>query len=337
MLRQRVALGVEEGAAVLVLGDPAAGEGAVLDVAEHRAHAGLGLLVGDDPRAGDVLAVLGGVGDGVVHGRDAALVDQVDDELHLVDALEVGVLRLVTGLHQHLEAAAHQVDDAAAEDGLLAEEVGLGLVVHRGLHDARTGAADARDVGQGDVLALAGGVLLHGDQAGHALARHVLAADGVAGALRGGHEHVDPGGGHDALVADVEAVGEGDGLALGEIRRDIGLVHVGLVLVVDQDHDHVGLPGGLRDGQDLEAVLFRDGPALAALAEPDDHVAAGIPEVQRVGVALRAVADDRDGLAAERVQVAILLVVHLCHGFVLLFTFIVTLLCFCKSEVGGMK
>ena len=54
-----------------------------------RPHPGLGLLVGQHPGAGDVLAELGGIGDGVIHGGHAALVDEVDDELHLVDALEL--------------------------------------------------------------------------------------------------------------------------------------------------------------------------------------------------------------------------------------------------------
>ena len=87
-----------------------------------------------------------------------------------MDALEVSVLRLIAGLHQHLKAAAHQIHHAAAQDGLLAEEVGLGLIVEGGLHHTGTGAADTGDVGQGDLIGVAGGVLLHGHQAGHALA-----------------------------------------------------------------------------------------------------------------------------------------------------------------------
>ena len=37
---------------------------------------------GDDARAGDVVAVLGGVGAGPALLGDAALVDEVNDELH---------------------------------------------------------------------------------------------------------------------------------------------------------------------------------------------------------------------------------------------------------------
>ena len=192
-------------------------KGAVLNVRQHRPHPGLGLLVGQHPGAGDVLAELGGVGDGVVHGGHAALVDEVDDELHLVDALEIGVFRGVTGFHQRLEAALHQIHHAAAQNGLLAEEVGLGLIVEGGLHDARPGAADAGDVGQRDLVGPAGGVLLHGHQTGHALAGNIGGADGVAGALGRRHEHVHTGGRHDLLVADVEAVGKGQGVAFLQI------------------------------------------------------------------------------------------------------------------------
>jgi hypothetical protein len=64
----------------------------------------LGVSLGDDLRAGHVLAVLGVVGDRVVHVGDAAFVDQVDDQLELVQALEVGHLGRVAGLDQRLEA-----------------------------------------------------------------------------------------------------------------------------------------------------------------------------------------------------------------------------------------
>ena len=319
MLGQLFPLGVEEAAAVLVLRNPLAGKGAVLDVVENRLHIGLGLLVGQDSGAGDVLAELGGVGDGVVHGSHAALVDEVDDELHLMDALEVGVLGLVTGLHQGLKAAAHQIHNTAAENCLLAEQVGLGLIVHGGLHDAGAGAADTGDVGQGNVIGLAGGILLHGNQAGHALACHILGTNRVAGALGRSHEHVHVGGRHDLLIADIEAMGKGNGLALGQIGGDILLIHIGLGLVVDQNHDDIGSLGGLGDGHDREAVLFRHGPGLAALAQANNDVAAAVTQIQCMGMALGTVTDDGDLLAVQLAQIAVLLIIHFCHNRTLLF------------------
>ena len=80
----------------LALGDPLVGELAVLDLVEDAPHLGAG-LVGDDARAAGEVAVLGGVGDRVAHAGDPLLVHQVDDQLHLVEALEVRHLRRVAG------------------------------------------------------------------------------------------------------------------------------------------------------------------------------------------------------------------------------------------------
>ena len=74
----------------------------------------------------------------------------------------------------------------------------------------------------------------------------VLAADGVAGALGGDHEHVHVRGRYDLAEVDVEAVGERQGLALGQVGRDILLVHIRLLLVGDQDHDDIGGLSGFR-------------------------------------------------------------------------------------------
>ena len=311
-------MAVEEAAAVLVFGNPLACERAVLNVVQHRLHVRLGLLVGEDARAGDVLAVFRGVGNGVVHRRHAALVDKVNNQLHFVDALEVGVFGLVAGFHQRLEAAAHQLDDAAAQDSLLAEQVGFGLVVHGRLHDACARAADARDVRQRGVKAVTGRILLDRDEARHTLAHHIGAADGVAGALRRCHEHVHASRGHNLLVADVEAVREGNRLAFGQVGGNVLLVHVRLTLIVDENHDDIRLLRGFRNGHHVEAVLDCHGPAFAALAQTHDDIHAGIAQVQRVGMTLRAVADDGDGLAGQLIQVTILFIVHFCHSRILL-------------------
>src|SRR4051812_10252587 len=119
---------LERGLVDAVLEHPVAGELARLDVGQHPLHLGLG-LGRDDARPGDVLAVLGGVRDRVVHVGDAALVDEVDDQLHLVQALEIRHLGRVAGLDERLVAGLDEFDEAAAEHGLLAEEVGLALLL----------------------------------------------------------------------------------------------------------------------------------------------------------------------------------------------------------------
>ena len=88
-----------------------------------------------------------------------------------MEAFEIGHLRGVAGLDQRLEPGLDQGGDAAAQHGLLAEQVGLAFLAEVGLDDARAAAADARGIGEGDVMGIAGGVLGDRDQAGHAAAR----------------------------------------------------------------------------------------------------------------------------------------------------------------------
>jgi hypothetical protein len=154
-------------------------------------------------------------------------------------------------------------------------------------------------MGQGGGAGLAGGVLLDGDEAGHAAALDVLAADQVARALGGDHDDVHVLRGLDDVEMDVEAVGPDEGLAGLEVREDVGLVDGLLDLVRKQDLDDVGLLGGLGGGDGLEAVL--DGQLVVgrALALADDDLGAAVAEVLGLGMALAAVADHGHGLPLQ--------------------------------------
>ena len=125
-----------------LLGDPAVRERAVLDVGQDVLHRRLDALV-DDPRARDVVAVLGGVADAEAHEVQAAAVHQVDDQLELVHRLEVGELGLVAGLDERLERRLDSAEMPPHRTRLLAEQVGLGLLLERRLEDAGAGRCRA--------------------------------------------------------------------------------------------------------------------------------------------------------------------------------------------------
>ena len=203
------------------------------------------------------VAPLGGLGDREAHARDAGFVHQVDDELQFVQALEVGHLRRVAGLDERFESGLHQRARAAAEHGLFAEEIGLGLFLEGGFDHAGAGAADALGPGERDLLRLLAGVLIDGDERRHAFAFGVLAADDVAGAFRRDHDDVHVLRRDDGLEMDREAVAEEERLALGEIRRDVLLVGGGLLGVGQGDQDDVGALHGLGGVEDLEALFLR--------------------------------------------------------------------------------
>src|SRR5207302_3968874 len=92
--------------------------------------------------------------------------------------------------------------------GLLAEQVGLGLVLERGLDDAGAGAADALRVRQRERPALALGILVDRDQARHALTVDELTANQMTRALGSDHADSDVGRWLDQIEVDVQTVSE---------------------------------------------------------------------------------------------------------------------------------
>jgi len=157
-------------------------------------------------------------------------------------------------------------------------------------------------------------VAVHGDQHRHAPARGVGRAHRVAGGLRRHHPDVEILARLDQAVMDVEPVREGERRPLLDVRLDLFLVHLGVVLVGQQDHDDVGALDRLADVGDLEPAFLRLVPGSAALAQPYRHLDPGLLQVLRVRVALRAVADDGDLLALDEREVGILVVIDL-HDF----------------------
>src|SRR5205814_4459352 len=123
-----------------------------------------------DLRTRRIVAPLRGVADRVAHVGETAAIEQVDDQLQLVHALEVGDLRLVARVDERLEARLHQRADAAAQHRLLAEQIRLGLFLERRLDDARARAADAAAIRERQRLRVAREILMHGEQTGNAAA-----------------------------------------------------------------------------------------------------------------------------------------------------------------------
>ncbi len=310
MLGVLLAQALEFLVAALHVGDELLDEGAVLDLGEDLLHPPLGVGV-DHPRPGQVAAELRGVGHRVVHPRDAALVHQVDDELEFVQHLEVRQLGLVAGLHHHVEAGLDEFLSATAQHGLLAEEVGLGLVLERGLDDARAGAADALGVRQRERLALVLGILVDRDQTRHALAVDELTAHQVTGTLRGHHADGDVGRRLDQVEMDVEAVTEEQRVAVLQIGLDVVLEDLSLGGVGRQQHDDVGPLGHLGRCVHVEPLLGDLRTGLRSVFEADLHLHAGVAQAERVGVALAAVADDADLAALDDRQVRVVVVEHL--------------------------
>ena len=133
-------------------------------------------------------------------------------------------------------------------------------------------------------------------------------------AFRRDHEYVHVGRRLNLLEMNVEAVGKSQRAAFLEVRRDLALVNVGLLLVRNQDHRDVRLLDGLGHRQDLQAVGLRRRLGLRALIKADDDVHAAVLQVQRMGMALTAIADNRYGLALQKIKIRVLVIVSFCHS-----------------------
>jgi hypothetical protein len=95
-------------------------------------------------------------------------------------------------------------------------------------------------------------------------------------------------------------VGEHQQVALGDVLGDLVAPDLALLLVGQEDHHDVALRGGLTDREDLEALVLRLLDRGRVGPQADDDVYARVLEVERVGVTLRAEAEDRDGLTVEQ-------------------------------------
>src|SRR6266536_881458 len=284
---------------------------AAADLLEDPAHP-LAHAVVDDARAAREVAVLGDVGHRVAHVLVPALVEEVDDELQLVQALVVGDLRLVAGLDEDVEARLHERGNAAAQHGLLAEQIALGLLREGRLQQADPAAPDADAVRERELERAAACVLLDRDEARGAGTGDVELAHAMAGSLRGDHDHVVAVRRDDPPEVDVQAVREEHRCARLEARRDLGLPYALLDMVRNEHGDDLRPADGVGDRRDLDPRFLGGCARRAPLAETDDDLDAGVVQVERVRVSLAAEADDRD-LAVEKSELAVAM--NGCHVF----------------------
>ncbi len=180
---------VEVRAAGLVLRNPLPRELATLNVGQRLLHRRARGIAHNLLAAGQI-AIFRRIRDRVAHAAQAAFVDQIDDQLHFVQAFEIGDLRSVSGLDQRFESLLDQRRQPAAEHRLLAEQIALGFFLESRLQNARAGRPDAVRISQRQFVRVAAGILLDRDQRRHSAPFGVHAAHQMPGTLGSDHHHV---------------------------------------------------------------------------------------------------------------------------------------------------
>ena len=267
----------------------------------------------DDPGAAGQVAIFGGVADRKAHIVEPALLDQVHNHLEFVQALEIGHFRGIAALHQGLKGGLNQGGYAAAEDGLLPEKVGFGFILESSFQNAGLGAADALGIGQAHGLGVAGSILMHRQQAGDADALDKEFPHPMAGGFGGHHQHIDIIRRQHFPIVDAETVGKHQGRTGAQVGGNLLPVGVALHMVGNQHHQHIGGGGHGRHLGHGQAGLLGGGAAAALRIEADHDLLAVVFQVEGVGVALAAVADDADGFAGQEGQVGVIFVIDFWH------------------------
>src|SRR5260370_11067604 len=245
-------------AALFIFIDPRLSETAIADFRENLAHL-LARLLGDDARSGRIIALFGSVTDGVAHVAEAAAVNQINNELKLVKAFEVGNLRLVAGFRESFEARFDQFTYTAAKYGLLAEEVGFSFFGESRFENAGACAAEGLGVSEGKRLRGTAGILLDGEERGCSATFGEDFANAMARGFWSDHGDIDGGRGFDGAETDVEAVREHQSLHGLEIWLNGVAIQLGLLGVRNENHDNVGPGSGFRGSVDRQAGVFRFG------------------------------------------------------------------------------
>ena len=157
---------------------------------------------------------------------------------------------------------------------------------------------------------------MDGDKAGHASALDVFAPHRVAGTLRRHHDYVDAVGCLDQSEMHVETVCKRYGGARANMVLDMRAPSFGLKFVGHGEHQEVAPRCCVRDAHDLEPFCFGLlGRGRALTKRHGNVLGAGITQVQRVRMALAAVAKYGQLLVLDQVDVAVAIIIYAHRSF----------------------
>ena len=81
-----------------------------------------------------------------------------------MQALKVGDLRLVAGLHQGIKTCLYQLRHSTTKNCLLPEKIGLGFFFESGFNHPGSGGTQSFSVCESRPQGIAGGILVNGNQ-----------------------------------------------------------------------------------------------------------------------------------------------------------------------------
>jgi hypothetical protein len=138
--------------------------------------------------------------------------------------------------------------------------------------------------------------LVDGEEGGKSTPFEKFSSHAVALALGRDEDDVDTCRRLDEVVMDIETVGKEDGLTSAQMGGNAFFVNRRHISVGEIEHEDVACLRGVFSRYDLQSFGLSFGPGLATFVKADRDIDTAVSEIQGVGVALAAVADDGDAL-----------------------------------------
>ena len=114
--------------------------------------------------------------------------------------------------------------------------------------------------------------------------------------LRRNHCHIYILRRYDLSEVDSKTVGKHQHISCLKVRLNISLIHSSLFLIVNQNHNDICLLCCLCCCINFESLLFCSLPGLTALVKTNDDIASGLFQIQRMGMSLASVSNNRNRL-----------------------------------------
>src|SRR5660397_128267 len=248
-----------------------------LDLFQYRSHLFTNPLI-YDPRASRHVPVLSGLGHRVPHAADPVLMNQINYEFQLVQALEIGDLGLALTLWLRPDTSPNQLRSSSTQDCLLTEKICLCLLLESSLYDTGPGAADTLCVSQTHLLRLSCGVLMDGEKARHSSPVLIHPAHQVSGTLGRNHGYVHVVRRSDLPKVNIEPMGEHEHLAGLQVSAYRIIIDLLLGLVGNENHYHVSALRGLSGSGYIQTHFFSPSPGGRILTQTTDDLHPTVPQ-----------------------------------------------------------
>ena len=112
---------------------------------------------------------------------------------------------------------------------------------------------------------------------------------------------------------NVESMSKHQHISLFQVWLNVFLIHIRLQLVIDENHNNICFFCSFSCCIHFKSLSLCLCPGLASLIQSNDHMTARLLCIQRMGMSLASVANHCYRLAIQQRQIAVLLIINLCH------------------------